>query len=94
MKGHPVFIAQHATACCCRSCLEKWHNVPAGKAKAIVKLASDAGLKLTPAGATFPYGVDPADSNIRIAPTFPTLAELEDALVLFDICVRLACAEG
>ncbi len=69
-------------------------NVPAGKAKAIVKLASDAGLKLMPAGATFPYGVDPADSNIRIAPTFPTLAELEDALVLFDICVRLTCAEG
>ena len=31
MKGHPVFIAQHATACCCRSCLEKWHHVPAGK---------------------------------------------------------------
>ena len=31
MKGHPVFIAQHATACCCRSCLEKWHNIPAGK---------------------------------------------------------------
>ena len=31
MKGHPVFIAQHATACCCRSCLEKWHRIPAGK---------------------------------------------------------------
>ena len=31
MKGHPVFVAQHATACCCRSCLEKWHNIPAGK---------------------------------------------------------------
>ena len=31
MKGHPVFIAQHATACCCRGCLEKWHNIPAGK---------------------------------------------------------------
>ena len=31
MKGHPVFIAQHAAACCCRSCLEKWHNIPAGK---------------------------------------------------------------
>lgn len=32
MRGHPVFIAQHATACCCRGCLEKWHNIPAGKA--------------------------------------------------------------
>ena len=31
MKGHPVFIAQHATACCCRGCLEKWHSIPAGK---------------------------------------------------------------
>ena len=31
MKGHPVFIAQHATACCCRGCLEKWHHIPAGK---------------------------------------------------------------
>ncbi|MBR1723641.1 MAG: DUF4186 domain-containing protein, partial [Ruminococcus sp.] len=31
MHGHPVFIAQHATACCCRSCLEKWHNIPSGK---------------------------------------------------------------
>ncbi len=32
MKGHPVFIAQHAAACCCRSCLEKWHHIPSGKA--------------------------------------------------------------
>ena len=31
MKGHPVFIAQHATACCCRGCIEKWHNIPSGK---------------------------------------------------------------
>ena len=31
MRGHPVFIAQHATACCCRGCLEKWHNIPSGK---------------------------------------------------------------
>ena len=32
MRGHPVFIAQHATACCCRGCLEKWHGIPAGRA--------------------------------------------------------------
>lgn len=32
MRGHPVFIAQHATACCCRGCLEKWHKIPAGRA--------------------------------------------------------------
>ncbi len=65
-------------------------NVPAGKAKKVVNLAAEAGLKLTPAGATFPGGHDPEDKNIRIAPTYPTLAELEDALKLFSICVKLA----
>ena len=69
-------------------------NVPKGKAKQIVALAAEAGLKLTPAGATFPYGNDPDDSDIRIAPTYPTKEELSEALKLFDICVRLACSEG
>lgn len=67
-------------------------NVPSGKAAAIVKLASEAGLKLTPAGATFPYGKDPEDRNIRIAPTYPNIKELESALRLFSICVRLECS--
>ena len=45
---------------------------------------------LTPAGATFPYGRDPKDANIRVAPTYPSLAELERALDLMVCCVRLA----
>lgn len=65
-------------------------NVPAGKAKRVVSLAAQAGLKITPAGATFPDGIDPEDRNIRIAPTYPSLRELEDALRLFSICVLLA----
>ena len=61
-----------------------------GLAKTIEKLASDAGLKLTPAGATFPYGHDPKDCNIRIAPTFPPIDELEKAMEIFTVCVKLA----
>lgn len=68
-------------------------NVAEGKAKRIVALASEAGLKLTNAGATFPYGIDPKDSNIRIAPTYPDINELEKALKLFCICVKLAMTE-
>ena len=55
-----------------------------------MRLAAEAGVKLTPAGATFPYGKDPADSNIRIAPSFPTLAEIERAMEVFVVCVKLA----
>ncbi|MBD3648021.1 MAG: aminotransferase class I/II-fold pyridoxal phosphate-dependent enzyme [Pseudomonadales bacterium] len=61
-----------------------------GLASEVVKLASDAGVKLTPAGATFPYGVDPEDRNIRIAPTYPSLTELKKALDALIICVQLA----
>jgi DNA-binding transcriptional MocR family regulator len=53
-------------------------------------MAADAGVKLTPAGATFPYGKDPENTNIRLAPTFPGLAELEIALDVFVTCVELA----
>ncbi len=69
-------------------------NLPFGKAKKVVSLAKDAGLVLTPAGASFPYGVDPDDSNIRIAPTYPTLEELEKALELLCVVVKLVCSEG
>ena len=61
-----------------------------GLAKEVVRLAAEAGVKLTPAGATFPYGKDPADSNIRIAPSFPTQAEIERAMEVFVVCVKLA----
>lgn len=61
-----------------------------GLAAEVVRLAAEAGVKLTPAGATFPYGKDPQDSNIRIAPTVPSVAELEQAMKVLIICVKLA----
>ena len=61
-----------------------------GCAKTIVSMCKDAGVTLTGAGATYPYKKDPNDSNIRIAPTFPTYEELEKALEIFVICVKLA----
>lgn len=61
-----------------------------GLACSIVALAASAGVKLTAAGATFPYGKDPQDSNIRIAPSFPPLEELDKAMDVFVCCVKLA----
>ncbi|CVI66876.1 Putative aminotransferase/MSMEI_6121 [Clostridiales bacterium CHKCI001] len=61
-----------------------------GCAKTIVAMMKDAGVVMTNAGATFPYGKDPKDSNIRIAPSFPPLEELELAAQVFTICVKLA----
>ena len=61
-----------------------------GKASKIHKLCNEAGLKLTPLGATFPYGKDLDDKNIRLAPTQVELDDLEDAMELFCICVLLA----
>ncbi len=65
---------------------------PEGSAKAIVKLAADLGVKMTPAGATWPSGKDPHDTNIRIAPTYPSLDELSRALDVFVVAVRLVSA--
>ena len=64
-----------------------------GCAKAIVAKCKEAGVKLTGAGATFPYGKDPKDSNIRIAPSFPTPEEMKQAADLFVLCVKLASVE-
>lgn len=64
-----------------------------GCAKEIVKKAKEAGVVLTKAGATFPYGKDPGDSNIRIAPTFPTIEELSKAADIFILCVKLVSVE-
>ncbi len=65
---------------------------PEGTAKAIVGMAAELGVKMTAAGATWPYGIDPKDSNIRIAPTFPSIEGLSQALDVFVTCVRLVCA--
>ncbi len=64
-----------------------------GCAKRIVSLAAEAGVVMTGAGATYPYGKDPKDSNIRIAPTFPSVAELRQAMEIFCVCVKLASVE-
>ena len=64
-----------------------------GCAKAIVAKCKEAGVKLTGAGATFPYGKDPKDSNIRIAPSFPTPEEMKQAAELFVLCVKLVSVE-
>lgn len=62
-------------------------------AKEIVSKAKKAGVVMTPAGATFPYGKDPKDSVIRIAPTYPSLEDLEVATRIFVVCVKLVSIE-
>ncbi len=83
--------------------IAKWHNPNGGyfvsftgmdgTAKRIVNLCKEAGVVLTGAGATYPYGKDPHDSNIRIAPTFPTCDELQTAMEIFCISAKLASVE-
>ncbi len=68
-------------------------NTADGQAKRVVQLAEEAGVKLTAAGATYPYGKDPRDRNIRIAPTFPPLPDLEQATEVLTACVKLAASE-
>lgn len=64
-----------------------------GCAKEIVSRCKKAGLVLTGAGATYPYGKDPHDSNIRIAPSFPPVEELKQAIAVFCNCLKLAALE-
>lgn len=62
-------------------------------AKRVVQLAGEVGVKLTPAGATFPYGNDPEDKNIRIAPSFPSVDEVSQAMKIVSLCIEIAVAE-
>ncbi|MBQ6625447.1 MAG: aminotransferase class I/II-fold pyridoxal phosphate-dependent enzyme [Clostridia bacterium] len=64
-----------------------------GCAKKVVSMCSQAGIVLTDAGATYPYGIDKNDSNIRIAPSYPSIEELKDAVEGLCICIKLVCAE-
>ncbi|MBQ1507373.1 MAG: aminotransferase [Ruminococcus sp.] len=68
-------------------------DVAEGTAKRVVQLCKEAGVIMTDAGATYPFGKDPADKNIRIAPTFPPNEELETAMDVFCVCVKLAALE-
>lgn len=68
-------------------------NAFPGTAKRILALCKEAGVEMTPAGATYPYGKDPLDSNIRIAPSLPTIEELKQAMEVFCTCIKLTVLE-
>ena len=68
-------------------------NTAPGLAKRTLALCKEAGVVMTDAGATFPYGRDPQDSNIRIAPSLPPVEELEQAMAVFCCCLKLAALE-
>ena len=68
-------------------------NTMNGTAKRALALCAEAGVVMTPAGATFPYGKDPQDSNIRIAPSLPPVEELQKAMEIFCTCLKLAALE-
>jgi DNA-binding transcriptional MocR family regulator len=68
-------------------------NLMPGTAKRVVALCKDVGVALTGAGATYPGGVDPKDTNLRIAPSFPPLGEVKQAMEVFCVATKLATLE-
>ncbi len=68
-------------------------DTPPGCARRVVQMAAEAGVQLTPAGSTFPLKKDPADANIRIAPSFPAVADIRTAVEVLAVCIRLADLE-
>ena len=68
-------------------------NTMPGTAKRALALCKEAGVVMTDAGATYPYGIDPQDTNIRIAPSLPPVAELEQAMEVFCLCLKIAAFE-
>lgn len=69
-------------------------NTRSGLARRVVAMAAEAGVKLTAAGATYPYGKDPNDSNIRIAPSLPALKEISQAMEVVAVCIKVASLEA
>ena len=69
-------------------------NVPDGFAARTYELCKKAGLTLTAAGATYPYGRDPKNRNLRIAPSYPSVQELTEAATLLCVCVKYAVLES
>jgi DNA-binding transcriptional MocR family regulator len=68
-------------------------DVPDGCARKTISLATESGVVLTPAGSSFPNGFDPNDRNIRIAPTFPQLSQIKEAIEIIVICVELVAIQ-
>ena len=68
-------------------------DLPEGTAKRTYELAKEAGVTLTKVGATFPYGVDKLDRNLRIAPSFPSVKDLKQAAELLCLCAKIAAVE-
>ena len=64
-----------------------------GTAKDVVARCNELGVAFTPAGATYPYGIDPDDSNIRVAPSFPSLEDINKAVEVFAVCVKLSAVD-
>ena len=59
----------------------------------ITQMCKDAGVALTPAGATYPYGKDPKNSNIRIAPSFPSVSDIEQAVNVLAVCAKITAID-